>query len=105
MICQRCLEEYEFLGFKYDWESNRAFGGFSCGCEEKLVLPEHDCLGLGLLDSEGKEQLRHLRLLSLRRQVEGERCPDRVFKKALRSKESVLLRYLSEVSERGLLIR
>jgi hypothetical protein len=103
MICQRCLEEYKFEGFKYDWEKNRAFGNFKCHCSAKLVLPEEDCLSLNLLDSNSKEQLRHLRLMGMKRKLEGERGPNTVYLKALRAHKSVLVRYLAEVGSKGML--
>ena len=105
MICQRCLEEYEFEGFKYDFKTNRAFGNFVCGCEEKLVLPEEDCIQLGLLDDDSREQLRRLKLLGISRNLESGRDANQVYLKALRAHESVLLRYLADVSTKGLLVR
>jgi hypothetical protein len=103
MICQKCMEEYQFEGFKYDWESNRAFGNSKCSCTTKLVLPEEDCISMGLLDSSSREQLRHLRLLGLKRKLDGERAPNTVYLKALRAHKSVLVRYLAEVGAKGML--
>ena len=105
MICQRCLEEYRFEGFKFDWENNRAFGNFACGCEEKLVLPEEDCVSLELLDTDAESQLRHLRLLGLRRKVDVDLAPNQVYLRALRAHQAVLVRYLADVSAKGMLVR
>jgi hypothetical protein len=68
-------------------------------------LPEEDCISLGLLDSEAREQLKHLRLMSLRRAVLKERGPSRVYLKALRAHRATLTRYLAEVGARGLFVR
>jgi len=104
MICQNCLEEYRFEGFKYDWKNNRAFGNFVCGCEARLVLPEEDCISLGILDAEAREQLRHFRLMGLRRAVAKERGPSQVYLKALRAHRTTLTRYLADVSAKGWLV-
>ncbi len=98
MICQECEEEYLFETLKFDPESCRAFGTFRCGCEAKLVLPEEDCLRLDLLDDEGKEQLRHLRLVGFRLRLDSEKRPGRIYLKAFQANQEILLRYLQDLS-------
>jgi len=105
MLCQNCGEDYEFEGFKLDYETGRAFGSFVCGCCDKLVLPEEDCIRLELLDPESKQQLRSLRLFSLSRRLEKGRGPNQVFLKALRAHQSALVAYLADLSSKGLLNR
>lgn len=101
MICPECEEEYQVEALKFDPESCRIFGSFRCGCDVKLVLPEEDFLRLGLLDSEAKEQLRHLRLISFRYQLDQEKKPGKICLKALKAHQKILLEYLETVSEKN----
>jgi len=105
MICPECEEEYRFEGFKFDWEHLRAFGSFRCGCSVKLVLPEEDCIRLGLLNPEAIEQLKHLRLMGFRLRLDREKSPSSVYLKALKVHKAVLVRYLAEVSGKKLIGR
>jgi len=102
MICQECEEEYNFERIKFDPESCRSFISFNCGCKAKLVLPEEDCQKLGLLDNEAREQLRHLRLMSFRLKLDNEKKPGRIYLKALKAHQKILIKYLEEVSGKGI---
>ena len=103
MICQECEEEYKFERFRFDFESGRCFGSFKCGCRVRLVLPEGDCLRLGLLDEDAREQLRHLRMVSFRLKLDKENKAQAVYLKALRAHKGVLKRYLEEVSRNSII--
>ena len=98
MICPECEREYQFEAFNLDWESFQIFGSFCCGCQAKLVLPEKDCIKLGLLDPEARQQLRNLRLLSYRLLRERELNPLGVLERALAHHQPLLLYYLRQQS-------
>ncbi len=100
MICQECQEEYQFERVRLDPESCRSFVSFSCDCKAKLVLPEDDCLRLGLLGNEAREQLRHLRMVSFRKRLDNEKKPGKVYLKAMKAHQRILLQYLEEVSRK-----
>jgi hypothetical protein len=104
MICQQCEEEYQFENFKFDFTSLRAFATFSCLCETKLVLPEEECSRLELLDGVSSEQLRHLHMMALRFRLDKESSPNRVYLKALDAHKPMLVKYLEEITEKGLML-
>ena len=101
MICPECEQEYQFEQFNLDWENFQIFGSFHCGCSAKLVLPEKDCIELGLLDPEARQQLKNLRLLTYRLLRERELNPLGVLERAITHQKPLLLHYLRQRQIQG----